>query len=111
MSDETKHEPERDDDALAGGADGDEGAHLDDVDVRELLRAALDPPRTTVPPNILRGVQKKLRARSRGKFYGDGWSNSKSPRSTYLVTSALMLALILLVFFVLIPWGGSLVGP
>ena len=89
-----------------------EGAHLDEVDVRELLRSALEPPNEPkIPPSILRGVQRKLRARSRGKFYGDGWSTSASPRSTYLVTSLLMLILIALVFFVLIPWGGSLVAP
>jgi hypothetical protein len=45
--------------------------------------------------------------RSRGKFYGDGWSTTRSPRSTYVMTSLLMLALIAFVFLVLIPWGGG----
>ena len=80
---------------------------LDEVDVRELLRSALAPPRGAVAPELLRGVQRKLRTRSRGKFYGDGWSTARSPRSTYLVTSALMLFLIAFVYFVLIPWGGD----
>ncbi len=85
----------------------DEGAPmLDEVDVRELLRGALQPPAAT-PPNLLRGVQRRLRVRSRGKFYGDGWSTTRSPRSTYLTTSILMLALIAFVFLVLIPWGGG----
>lgn len=88
-----------------------EGEHLDEVDVRDLLRSALTPPPDRVPPDILRGVQKKLRARSKGKFYGDGWSMSRSPRSTYLVTSVLMLVLVGLVFLILIPWGSSLVSP
>ncbi len=80
---------------------------LDDVDVRDLLRSALAPPPGAPPPDILRGVQRKLRKRSRGKFYGDGWSTSRSPRSTYLFTSILMLALITFVFLVLIPWGSG----
>jgi hypothetical protein len=80
---------------------------LDDVDVRDLLRSALAPPPNAPPPDILRGVQRKLRNRSRGKFYGDGWSTARSPRSTYLFTSILMLALIGLVFLVLIPWGSG----
>jgi hypothetical protein len=86
--------------------DADQG-ELDEVDVRDLLRAALRPPPGSVAPHLLRGVQRRLRVRSRGKFYGDGWSTARSPRSTYLVTSLLMLAVILLVFVVLIPWAGT----
>jgi hypothetical protein len=84
----------------------DEGAPtaLDDVDVRDLLRGALRPPPGAVAPELLVGVQKKLRVRSRGKFYGDGWSTAHAPRSTYLVTSALMLLLIFVVAVLLIPW-------
>jgi hypothetical protein len=85
----------------------DSGGHLDDVDIRDLLRAALEPPKREddgLPRDVLRGVQQRIRARSRGKFFADGWSTAASPRSTYLVTSALMLALIAIVFFVLIPW-------
>ncbi|MDI3289989.1 hypothetical protein [Polyangium sp. 15x6] len=82
-------------------------APLDEVEVRELLRRALRPPPGAVAPSLLGGVQKKLRTRSRGKFYGDGWSTSRSPRSTYLVTSVLMLVLVAFVFLVLIPWGGG----
>jgi hypothetical protein len=86
---------------------GDEPPDLDEVDVRDLLRSALAPPPGSVAPSLVRGVQQRIRARSRGKFYGDGWSTARSPRSTYLVTSILMLALVVLVFFVLIPWGGG----
>ena len=85
--------------------EGEEG--LDEVDVRELLRSALAPPKGAVAPELLQGVQRRIRTRSRGKFYGDGWSTAKSPRSTYLVTSLLMLVLIGFVFFVLVPWGGG----
>jgi len=80
---------------------------LDELDMRDLLRSALAPPAGSVAPSILPGVQRKLRRRSRGKFYGDGWSTAKAPRSTYLVTSIVMLLLIAFVFLVLIPWGGG----
>lgn len=82
-------------------------APLDEVEVRDILRRALRPPPGAVAPSLLGGVQKKLRTRSRGKFYGDGWSTSRSPRSTYLVTSVLMLVLVAFVFLVLVPWGGG----
>jgi hypothetical protein len=80
---------------------------LDEVEVRELLRRALRPPPGSVAPSLLGGVQKKLRARSKGKFYGDGWSTARSPRSTYLITSLLMLVLMVFVFLILVPWGGG----
>jgi len=80
---------------------------LDEVDMRDILRRALRPPAGSVAPELLTGVQKKLRTRSRGKFYGDGWSMARSPRSTYLVTSVLMLVLIGFVFLILLPWGSG----
>jgi hypothetical protein len=85
---------------------------FDEIDLRESLRSALRPPPGSVAPSLLGGVQRKLRTRSRGKFYGDGWSTARSPRSTYLITSILMLVLIGLVFLVLVPWvGGALPLP
>ena len=94
--------------ATEGAPEGDAAEPiLDEVDVREMLRSALAPPKGAVAPELLRGVQRRIRVRSQGKFYGDGWSTARSPRSTYLVTSLLMLALIVFVFFVLIPWGGA----
>ncbi len=80
---------------------------LDEVEVRELLRRALRPPPGSVAPSLLSGVQQKLRTRSKGKFFGDGWSTARSPRSTYLGTSALMLVLLALVFLLLLPWGSN----
>lgn len=99
-------EEELDDDAKAV-LDEAGGGGLDEVDVRELLRSALAPPKGAVAPELLRGVQRKIRTRSLGKFYGDGWSTARSPRSTYLITSLLMLILMALVYFVLVPWGGG----
>lgn len=89
--------------------DDEMAAVLDEADMRDLLKSALAPPKGSVAPSILPGVQKKLRRRSQGKFYGDGWSTARAPRQTYLVTSLVMLALIGFVFLVLIPWGGGAV--
>lgn len=90
----------------------DEGAgdvEIDEVDVRDLLRAALEPPPPKVKEDaiLLKGVQKRIRVRSKGKFYSDGWSTSRSPRSTYLLTSIFMLVLIAFVFLGLIPWSNG----
>jgi hypothetical protein len=58
-------------------------------------------------PNVLAGVQKKIRERSRGKFYADGWSTAKQPLNTYLVTSLLMLAILGISYALLSPLVGS----
>jgi hypothetical protein len=93
-----------------GEESGEGGVELDPVDVRDLLRAALEPPAPKARKDdalLLKGVQRRIRLRSKGKFYADGWSTSRSPRSTYLVTSIFMLVLIAFVFLVLIPWSNS----
>lgn len=80
---------------------------LDEVDLREMMRHALARPPQGGAPDLLKGVQKRIRTRSRGKFYNDGWSTARTPRSTYLITSLVMLILIGFVFLVLIPWSRS----
>lgn len=75
--------------------------------MQRLLRGALDEP-TSGPPNVLRGVQRKLRERSGGKFYADGWSTTRhAPISTYLVTSLLMLAFMMFIYLVIHPLAGK----
>ncbi|MBK9261162.1 MAG: hypothetical protein IPM54_15305 [Polyangiaceae bacterium] len=95
------------DEEKKNGSEDETEPPLDEVDMRDILRRALRPPPGSVAPELLSGVQKKLRTRSRGKFYGDGWSTARSPRSTYLVTSVLMLVLIGFVFLILLPWGSG----
>jgi hypothetical protein len=82
-------------------------AVVDEVDLKDALRGALRPPPGAVAPSLLSGVQKKLRVRSRGKFYGDGWSTAPTPRSTYIVSSIVMLLIIGLVFLALVPWSST----
>ena len=69
--------------------------------VRSILRRA----KIRRPPEVdlLKGVQRRIRERSRGRFYADGWSRRASPTSTYVVTSLLMLVILSLVYFVLLP--------
>jgi hypothetical protein len=85
-----------------------EEAELDDDEVRSLLKGAMLAQQQKAPqPDVLRGVQRKLRQRSRGKFYADGWSTAHSPKSTYFITALVMLALLVLLYFFLVPsgWG------
>jgi hypothetical protein len=74
--------------------------------LRSMLRGAL---REEGPaPDVLAGVQKKLRERSKGKFYADGWSTAKHPPlNTYLITSLLMLAVLGISYALLSPMVGS----
>jgi hypothetical protein len=77
-----------------------------DESLRSMLRGALR--EEGPPPNVLAGVQKRIRERSRGKFYADGWSTAKHPPlNTYLVTSLLMLAVLAISYLLLSPLVGS----
>jgi hypothetical protein len=77
----------------------------DDDAVEERVRSILRRAKIRRPQEIdlLPGVQRRIRERSRGRFYGDGWSRRGSPTSTYVVTSLLMLVILTLVYFVLVP--------
>jgi hypothetical protein len=71
-----------------------------------LLRRSL--PDDDAKVDLLQDVQRKLRQRSGGKFYADGWSLSKQPPiSTYLITSLLMLVLLLVLYAALFSFSGT----
>ena len=75
--------------------------------IQRLMRGALDE-EPDKSPDVLRGVQRKLRERSGGKFYADGWSTARyAPISTYLVTSLLMLSFVIFVYLVIHPLAGT----
>ena len=77
----------------------------DDDAMRALLKRATDVQAATAPePNLLRGVQRKLRTRSKGKFYADGWSTSQS-RINYTLVAVAMLVVIGIAYFALGPMG------
>ena len=56
---------------------------------------------------LLASVQRKLRTRSKGKFYGDGWSTTGS-RLNYTVIALVMLATVVAVYLALGPTSFSL---
>lgn len=100
--------------ADAGASEPEEGdlPELDDDDgaaIRALLKRSLtkDEPKVEAQapdPELLRGVQRKIRQRSRGKFYADGWSTSQS-RLNYALVAAVMLVTIVVVYLALGPMG------
>jgi hypothetical protein len=77
--------------------------------LKELLRGAVSEHRDEEQvPDVLEGVQRKLRVRSGGKFYGDLWSTARyAPVSFFLFTSLIMLAVLVVAYFVLQPLAGS----
>ena len=70
--------------------------------MRALLKRSLGGESAQAP--LLRGVQKKIRRRSKGKFYADGWSTTDA-KVNYALVAIIMLALIAVVYFVLGPTG------
>lgn len=75
--------------------------------MQRLLRGALDK-EVSAAPDVLRGVQLKLNERSGGKFYANGWSTTRlAPVSTYLVTSLLMIAFVVFIYFIIHPLAGA----
>ena len=74
------------------------------LSVGEAPKASDDGPAKDL--ELLRGVQKKLRQRSKGKFYADGWSTTQS-RINYALVAAIMLVTILAVYLALGPTGIS----
>ena len=100
--------------ARDGGAPADpgEGAEEDvpddgvgDEAMRKLLKRSLAAPEVPVP-DLVSGVQRKLRRRSRGKFYADGWSTARS-RVNYVLVSVAMLLVLVIAYLVLGPTGIS----
>jgi hypothetical protein len=58
----------------------------------------------TPAPSILRGVQRRIRKRSRGKFFADGWSTTDARVSHALIAGAMLLILVV-AYFALGPVG------
>lgn len=84
--------------------------------VSHLLKRSLAPVEEELPATtktaekddvLLRNVQQKLRKRSKGKFYGDGWSTSQS-KISYVLVAGVMLVTIIAVYLALGPTGFSL---
>lgn len=88
--------------ALAEEGAGDGVPSIDEVDIRDALRAAMKPLPEKI--DITREVQKKIREESDGQFFADGWSTAKSPKETYLVTSIVMLVVVIVIYVLIRPY-------
>jgi hypothetical protein len=71
--------------------------------VRELLKRSLSADAIAKdPPELLVGVQRRIRKRSRGKFFADGWSTTHA-RASYAVVALVTLLLVALAYYALGP--------
>jgi hypothetical protein len=71
--------------------------------MRALLKRSLagDAPARPAKP-VLREVQRKIRVRSKGKFFGDGWSTAGA-RVNYGLVAVVMLLIVAIAYFALGP--------
>lgn len=74
----------------------------DDDPIRALLRGAVKKDEPVPTSTMLPGVQRRLRERSRGKFYGDGWSTAQQTTS-YLLIAVIMLLVLGAAYYALGP--------
>ena len=86
-----------------GDADLPSGEPAESPVLSALLKRSLsaDAPGTNAP-DLLAGVQKRIRRRSKGKFFADGWGTSQT-RMTYLLVGVCTLLLVGLVLLALGP--------
>ncbi len=81
-------------------------AKLDDKEeaqVRDLLKRALSNESLGQgTPDLLEGVQRRIRRRSRGKFFADGWSTGQQ-RIGYVLVALVTLLLVLVAYYALGP--------
>jgi hypothetical protein len=92
-------------DPLDGSADRDEAQDSEDGRaMASLLKRSLADDSLPKSGAVLRGVQRKIRQRSRGKFYGDGWSTTNT-RMSYVLVAIVMLVVMGIAYFALGPVG------
>jgi hypothetical protein len=75
----------------------------EDSAVRDLLKRALSNEALGHgSPDLLQGVQRRIRRRSRGKFFADGWSTGQA-RIGYVLVALVTLLLVAMAYFALGP--------
>jgi len=89
------------------GGHGDQGnpAGLDDGEaqaMRDLLKRSLSSEAAQESPPLLPGVQRRLRRRSRGKFFADGWSTTQA-RASHVLVALITLLVVVLAYYALGP--------
>ncbi len=85
------------------GPDADDADDPNAAAVRSLLKRAFGPQSRTLPvPDLLPGVQRRIRMRSRRRFFADGWSSSQA-RVSYVLAGMITVALAILAYLALGP--------
>ncbi|HEY1958802.1 MAG TPA: hypothetical protein VGH28_24475 [Polyangiaceae bacterium] len=74
----------------------------EDNEIRALLKRSLGA--EAKPKPVLREVQRKIRQRSKGKFFSDGWSTSQA-RVSYALVAVMMLLVVAIAYFAMGPMG------
>jgi hypothetical protein len=93
MTEHRENETEKD-------AANDEG---EDAVVRDLLKRTMSADAIAQnAPDLLKGVQRRIRRRSRGKFFGDGWSTGQA-RIGYVLVALVTLLLVAVAYYALGP--------
>ena len=98
MSDQPEASPETDEPGPS-----DESVDAEARAMRALLKRSLSRDGENAP-DLLVGVQRRIRTRSRGKFFADGWSTTQA-RANYALIGILTLLLAVLAYFALGPMG------
>ena len=81
------------------------GEEQADEPMRALLKRALATEAIAKDtPDILRGVQRRIRKRSRGKFFNDGWSTAQA-RAGYMLVALVTLLLVVVAYYGMAPTG------
>ena len=84
-------------------SEADEPSDAESRAVRDLLKRSLaGDSMTRESPDLLIGVQRRIRKRSHGKFFADGWSTTQA-RASYVLVAVVTLLLVALAFFALGP--------
>ncbi len=75
----------------------------EEAQVRDLLKRALSHESLGQgEPDLLAGVQRRIRKRSRGKFFADGWSTGQQ-KIGYVLVALVTLLLVLVAYYALGP--------
>lgn len=82
-------------------ANGDNDDERDAAAVHDLLKRSFAADEENAP-DLLVGVQRRIRHRSRGKFFADGWSTTHV-RISYALIGMITVLLVLLSYYLLSP--------
>jgi hypothetical protein len=66
------------------------------------MKKLLEADQPAPPRSLLADVQRKIRARSKGKFYADGWS-VEAGRINYMLVAVIMLIVLAVAYVALAP--------